>query len=262
MLNDLENDEVNLKASRPKPDHANLVTYESARTLPENEVPEQLIVFDAGISRRLVTEANACVKPAAKIIGTKLRFLVTIHMLIIRPTASLAKRMKTSLPLNTSSSTTRLGDWYLLDITLNKKQLVLCMSSLARLAVIMNAAPYASIPERLPDAIAELLAKLDIPPPLIHNELREMSQILIAKTMDRSILGTMNENRFQLEYMANSERVDLNDPLSMSLALSNLISLKLPELYPAHTALRLFDLDHTEALRNMIEAKKRHLRLV
>ena len=67
--------------------------------------------------------------------------------------------------------------------------------------------------------------------------------------------------RFRIEQFV-SQHVDLNDPLSMSLALSDLISLKLPELYPAHAALRLFDLDHTEALRKMVEAKKRHLRLV
>ena len=183
-------------------------------------------------------------------------------MLIIRPTASLAKRMKTPTPINTSSSTTRLGDWYGLDVVLNRKQFVLFMSSLSRLAVVMSAAPYASIIDRLPEGVSELLGKIGIPSSLVRDECLEMSQIQSAKTMDRSILGTMNENRFQLEHMASSGQVDLDQPLAMSLALAEVGSLKLSEFYPAHAALRLFGIDHTEALRKKVQESQRHLHIV
>lgn len=183
-------------------------------------------------------------------------------MLIIRPTASLAKRMKTPTPINTFRSTTRLGDWYGLDVVLNRKQFVLFMSSFSRLAVVMNAAPYASINERLPVAVSQLLENIGVPSSLVKDECLAMSQIQTAKTLDRSILGTMNENRIQLEYMASAGRVDLDQPLTMSLALAELGSLKLPEFYPAHAALRLFGLDHTEALRKKVQESQRHFHIV
>lgn len=62
----------------------------------------------------------------------------------------------------------------------------------------------------------------------------------LAKTDDKSILGAMNDYRFQLEYNDNIGRMDLNNPLKMSMYLRKVISLVLPEGYPLDAALKLF----------------------
>jgi len=54
-------------------------------------------------------------------------------------------------------SDTRLGDWYAKDVSLGRRCLVLCVHEHSRLAVLLDAAPYASIPERLPAAVGTLL---------------------------------------------------------------------------------------------------------
>ena len=77
-------------------------------------------------------------------------------MIIIRPTASLAKRMRVKLLGNDVTSTAQLGDWYANDIVLNRKQFTLCASSTSRLAVILDAAPYATFPDRLSDAVLKI----------------------------------------------------------------------------------------------------------
>jgi len=148
--------------------------------------------------------------------------------------------MKVKLQPNENDSTTSLGDWYAIDIVLNRKQFIMCVSSRSRLAVILEAAPYATFTERLSDAVTELLREIGVTETNIQNERIHMDQFFLAKTINKSILGTMNDYRYQLEVVVYSERLDLIDPGKLSLYLSNTISLALPEGYPRDAALRLF----------------------
>lgn len=161
-------------------------------------------------------------------------------MIIIRPTASLAKRMKIKLKPSELKSDTSLGDWFALDFVLSRKQFIMCVSQKSRLAVVMDAAPYATFPDRIQDAICEFLKVIGVTDANIDSERLKMSPTILAKTDDKSILGTMNDYRFQLEYNDNIGRLDLNDPLKMSMYLSKMISLVLPEGYPLDAALKLF----------------------
>jgi hypothetical protein len=161
-------------------------------------------------------------------------------MMIIRPTASLAKRMKVKPPSNEAESTTCLGDWYTIDIVLDRKQFIMCVSSKPRLAVILEAAPYATFPDRLSDAVTELLKAIGVTDANIQNERSQMDQFVLAKTINKSILGTLNDYRQQLEAVVHYDRLDLNDTLKLSLYLSKTISLALPEGYPRDAALKLF----------------------
>jgi hypothetical protein len=161
-------------------------------------------------------------------------------MMILRPTASLAKRMKIKLQPNSDSSTTCLGDWYAIDIVLDRKQFIMCVSSKPRLAVILEAAPYATFPDRLSDAVIELLKAIGVTEANIKTERSHMDQLVLAKTINKSILGTLNDYRHQLEAVAHYDRLDINDTLKMSLYLSKTISLALPEGYPRDAALKLF----------------------
>ena len=68
----------------------------------------------------------------------------------------------------------------------------------------------------------------------------------LAKTADRSILGTMNDYRFQLEYRDRSGRLYLSNPMQMSMDLSKTISLVLPEGYPLDAVLKLFGQELSE----------------
>lgn len=161
-------------------------------------------------------------------------------MLVLRPTASLAKRMKVKLQPSDQSSSTRLGDWYALDIVLSRKQFILCVSSKSRLAVVLEAAPYATLPGRVSDAVTEVLKEIGVNEALIQEERAEMEQVILAKTLNKSILGTMNDYRFQLEWADQADKFSLEDTLKMSMYLSKTISLALPEAYPRYAALKLF----------------------
>ncbi len=161
-------------------------------------------------------------------------------MVILRPTASLAKRMKVKLQPNDQLSKTCLGDWYALDMVLSRKQFILCVSSKPRLAVVLEAAPYATFPERLSDAVTAVLRTIGVSDIAIQAERAAMESVVLAKTLDKSILGTLNDYRFQLEAANQMDRFSLEDSLKMSIYLSKTISLALPEGYPRDAALRLF----------------------
>lgn len=161
-------------------------------------------------------------------------------MIVIRPTASLAKRMKLKLTSTDQKSESQLGDWYAVDFILSRRQFILCVSSLPRLAVVMEAAPYATFPERLCDAVTEVLKSIGVSEGNVQAERIKMDRFTIAKTENKSILGTLNDYRFQLEASDQMGRLDLSDTLKMSLYLSKTISLVLPEGYPRDAALKIF----------------------
>lgn len=164
--------------------------------------------------------------------------------------------MKVKLRPSSGESTTRMGDWYAIDLVLNRKQFILCVSSKSRLAVALDASPYANFPDRLCDAVTGVLKAIGVNETAVQEERLQMDEIVLAKTVDKSILGTMNECRFQLDYAHRLGRLDLNDTLMISLSLSKLISLALPEGYPRDAALKLFGQDPPDRRQKVAEAEK------
>jgi hypothetical protein len=160
-------------------------------------------------------------------------------MVVIRPTGDLAKRMKVKLIARDEQSSTLLGDWYALDLVLAQRQYVLCVSENGRLPMLLNAAPYSTFPERLPNALADVLPRLGIPSDKIKDEVFRMADSVLAKTANRSVLGSMNEFRYALRARSQDRRFD-NDQVLLSLWLAERISLILPDLTPKDTVLKVF----------------------
>jgi len=160
-------------------------------------------------------------------------------MIIIRPTGDLAKRMKIKLTNANERSSTLLGDWYALDFVLDRQQYILNVSENGRLPLVLKAAPYANFPERIPPALADLLYGIGVPREKAQQEISKMEDAILAKTVNRSVLGSMNECRFSLQAHAQMGRLQ-RDPLRMSLWLADLISLVLPDYTPKDTVLKIF----------------------
>jgi hypothetical protein len=81
---------------------------------------------------------------------------------IFRPTIKLASKMRVNLeylPVE-ENSLRRLGDWYAIEVNVSRMKLVLCVSENARLPVVIEAAPYKTIHQRLPRALDRLLREI------------------------------------------------------------------------------------------------------
>ena len=154
-------------------------------------------------------------------------------MLIIRPTLSLSKRMKIKLPaVSDTKSTTKLGDWFAVDIVLDRKQFILAVCEKTRLMALLHAAPYASFPQRLPEAVLELLLAIGISKAAANKEVREMQEVSLAKTNNPSILGTINDYRIQLETQVRLARVNFERLLDLSLHVNETPSLVMEARFP------------------------------
>ena len=163
-------------------------------------------------------------------------------MLILRPTQSLAKRMRVKLVSTTEfESTTRTGDWYAKDVVINRRQLILASNTKSRLGLVVTAAPYFTFPERLPIAIAELLHSFGISKNSVEHELSEMRDIRLVKTLDRSTMGTLNEYAFHLQYLMRTSVGDSENLLAVSRKLSDIPSLVLEGTWPEMVTRNLFE---------------------
>jgi hypothetical protein len=141
-------------------------------------------------------------------------------MLIVRGTKKLRDRMNKAPAASLhDESTTALGDWFATALFW-KPQAALLVNTRTMIPVFTLLAPAGELLDRAPAAIAEVLRAHGIPADAIAAELNEMSEVRVAPTNDRQIVGVMNEFVFQAEGAWGAQNPDL---FSMSMRLSDLI---------------------------------------
>jgi hypothetical protein len=86
---------------------------------------------------------------------------------------------------------TALGDWYVNRITCDRQPLLLLVSSTSLLPLLAPAREVRSLPERLAQLVAARLVRLGVPARLIEAETQAMAPVAVARTIDRSVVGTM-----------------------------------------------------------------------
>lgn len=111
-------------------------------------------------------------------------------MVILRPTRKLQK----SLPPagnGDAVSETALGDWYVNRLVVDRRPLLLLVSSRSLLPILIPAREVRSLPKRLADLVGARLNRMEIADHLIARETQAMSPVLVRKTSDRSVLGIL-----------------------------------------------------------------------
>ena len=96
--------------------------------------------------------------------------------------------------------TTRLGDWHAKPVAIGHQRLILLISERSRLPVIMWARDVRHLARNFPDALAAVLWGLGIEATAINQELEGVRDAQVAKTNDRSLLGTLNDFAFMLQW--------------------------------------------------------------
>lgn len=93
----------------------------------------------------------------------------------------------------------RLGEWTATLVRVGRIQLVLAVSEPTRFAVAIDAAPYATAPQRVASALLAALIEMEIPPDLAVAELEAMLPLQVAASNSRSVLGSLNQYAWQAE---------------------------------------------------------------
>jgi hypothetical protein len=137
-------------------------------------------------------------------------------MFSLHCTKKLLDRIKPELEAP-RAGTTRLGNWYATALFW-KPQMALVVNERTLLPVFLPLAPAATLAQRFPIALREVLRALDMPVEFIDSEISGMGEVVYAKTANRSVLGVMNE----FVYLAEGYRDQDGsvDPVGLSLRLA------------------------------------------
>ncbi|MDN8070583.1 MULTISPECIES: DUF6933 domain-containing protein [Burkholderia cepacia complex] len=88
-----------------------------------------------------------------------------------------------------------LGHWYATALFW-RPQVALCVNERTLLPILMPLAPAATLPARFPEALATVLQAHGWDAAIVDAEMQHMRECKIAKTANRSVVGTLNEFAF------------------------------------------------------------------
>ena len=125
-------------------------------------------------------------------------------MVAIRCTKALLTRIGAP-GMVSDPTTTILGDWYARPLAVGHQHLILLISEHSRLPVIMLARDVKHLAENFPAALARVLLALGIEASAVEREVEATREAVIAPTNNRSLLGTLNDFSFLLEWQLQDE---------------------------------------------------------
>jgi hypothetical protein len=128
-------------------------------------------------------------------------------LVILRPTA----KLRSLLPLSDSPSAqsdTALGDWYVNRVVVDRRPLLLLVSSRGLLPLLIPARSTRDLPSRLAGLVGARLERLGVSAHVIAAEARAMTPVVTAPTTDRSVLGIMVDFAKGIPYYIDANRWD------------------------------------------------------
>jgi hypothetical protein len=102
-------------------------------------------------------------------------------MTALRCTNKLLMAMKVTPSAPSAPAANRLGDWSL-NLLHARPKLVVAVSEHDRLGLVLEAAPYATLPQRFPDAVLKQLLAIGVPPDVARREVDAMLPLGITAT--------------------------------------------------------------------------------
>ncbi len=139
-----------------------------------------------------------------------------VVMVIVRATRKLLKRLGAQPAIGAEQS--MLGDWYATVLPWRPRQVALLVSERTLLPVLMPLAPAASLLDRFPNQLAQVLARHQVDAATVAGECIDTTDYRVGTTASRSVVGSMNE----FSFLADAHRRD--DPELGLLELSNRLS--------------------------------------
>lgn len=144
----------------------------------------------------------------------------------LRCTAKLLKAMRARPIERLEPASNRLGDWTANLVRMSRQQFVVAVSESTRLGIVVDAAPYARLPETLGTALLDVLIWLGIPAEAAEIEAFSLVDARVAATNNRSVLGTVSQFAWDAECMWRYGRATTARALTRRLARTVVLSPK------------------------------------
>lgn len=130
-------------------------------------------------------------------------------MLVVRGTKKLRDRVKGPTIVDNDVSTGVLGDWFATALFW-RPQVALVVNARTFLPVFIPLAPAPKLLDRLPHEISRVLSLHGVDQATIDAEREQMTDVRLAPTNDRSVLGVMNEYAFLGEHFFEGDLTALS----------------------------------------------------
>ena len=138
-------------------------------------------------------------------------------MLVLHATKKLRDRLGNLPGHGSETSTTLLGDWYATAVFW-RPQVCLFVNEATLLPVFVPLAPAAALTGRFADSLCVILGAYGVRSDVVSKEGREMAEVRLARTANRSVVGIMNEFVFLAQ--ADRHRGASPDLIELSLRLA------------------------------------------
>lgn len=162
-------------------------------------------------------------------------------MTALRCTARLLKAMKATPAESPPAPSNRLGEWTANLVRYGRKGYVLAVNEKTRLGLMIDAAPYASLPRRFTEQLRISLLCLGVPPELANAEAVASLPTAVARSNSPSALSTLT--RFALDMEAHYYYGDETTAAGFSRRLLEEIVLSPAHIrFPADRVREAFDL--------------------
>jgi len=97
-------------------------------------------------------------------------------------------------------SANALGDWYANRVVVDRRPIVLLVSSKSLLSVLVFARDVKTLPDRVAQVVGDRLRRLPVSEDIVAAEVEAMAQVRVGKTIDRSVTGQMVDFAKALPY--------------------------------------------------------------
>jgi hypothetical protein len=114
-------------------------------------------------------------------------------MVFIRATKKVLRYLPAPTPVTAEANTTALGDWYVNRVVVDRRPLLLFISSESLLPILLPARDVRSLPDFLPDLVKRRLGRLGIASALIRAEVSALTPVHVGPTQDRSVVGILTD---------------------------------------------------------------------
>ena len=180
---------------------------------PTAPVASQFPASQTSLPAPELSQAESCLRLTYDIVQRALASSAGfVKLVVLRATRKVLKRLPSQADEQVASDNA-LGDWYVNRVVVDRRPLLLFVSSRSLLAMIAPARDLRRLPERLADMVAARLRRLGIDEQFIEPELSAMASVAIGRTRDRSVTGTMVEFAKELPYFLPSDGWDDTDLL-------------------------------------------------
>lgn len=163
-------------------------------------------------------------------------------MITLRCTRKLLDRIKKPITVDPLPSTSLLGDWYANVISLPSpvRSVVIFTNEPTRLTAIVPGRGRARTVADFQERVIDLLRRLELPSECIEREAEALAEVQVARTISRSVLGSMNDIAWQIRVRAELSGTHQAFSLeAMEMELSTLLHSPLKYRHPIDIAREL-----------------------